>query len=308
MASRYITNTGSDWPNDPGRHACPGNNCDYLEEALAHIVLETPPRNDKYSKTELHGLSAGPTGLAYLFHHVSARRPELLIAGKSASHWSRQYIDAPRVATLLDTCGLASERLAFSAVMAVITRDMAFVDSFVADAEQVIGGEFYDELMYGRAGALYMMRMIRHWVPEATARLGTPIREVTEVMRAKPCWSWHGKRYLGAVHGDIGILTQIILTTPRLATELIPTLDCLLSAQLPSGNWPSSEGSNADKLIQFCHGAPGFLFALNSLLGYFPQRREQIERAINRGSDCVWERGLLRKEPSLCHGALGNAL
>lgn len=39
-----------------------------------------------------------------------------------------------------------------------------------------------------------------------------------------------------------------------------PTLDWLLSQQFPSGNFPSSlNSSNGDKLVQWCHGAPGFV-------------------------------------------------
>ena len=43
------------------------------------------------------------------------------------------------------------------------------------------------------------------------------------------------------------------------------TVDYLLSLQLPSGNFPSSlESVSKDRLVQWCHGAPGFVhvFAL----------------------------------------------
>lgn len=39
-----------------------------------------------------------------------------------------------------------------------------------------------------------------------------------------------------------------------------PTLDWLMNQRFQSGNFPSSMGSTSgDKLVQWCHGAPGFV-------------------------------------------------
>jgi hypothetical protein len=35
---------------------------------------------------------------------------------------------------------------------------------------------------------------------------------------------------------------------------------------------------------------------------YFPNLEEKITKAIAKGRECVRERGLLTKEPCLCHG------
>lgn len=42
-----------------------------------------------------------------------------------------------------------------------------------------------------------------------------------------------------------------------------PTVDYLQGICFPSDNFPSSLGNNTDRLVQWCHGAPGavFLFA-----------------------------------------------
>ena len=42
-----------------------------------------------------------------------------------------------------------------------------------------------------------------------------------------------------------------------------PTIDYLQGIRFPSDNFPSSLGNNTDRLVQWCHGAPGvvFLFA-----------------------------------------------
>lgn len=43
-----------------------------------------------------------------------------------------------------------------------------------------------------------------------------------------------------------------------------PTLDDQIKQRLPSGNFPSSQGSRNDRLVQWCHGAPGFAEVLAS--------------------------------------------
>lgn len=39
-----------------------------------------------------------------------------------------------------------------------------------------------------------------------------------------------------------------------------PTIDYLQGIHFPSDNFPSSLGNNSDKLVQWCHGAPGIVF------------------------------------------------
>lgn len=140
-------------------------------------------------------------------------------------------------------------------------------------------------------------------------------KEITNrIIAAGPNWTWHGKRYLGVAHGDIGILTQLVLADPDLATGasfLQDKLGELLRLQQANGNWPAKEGEGSSKsngLIQICHGAPGFVVSLERLRPYFLTMADRIDEAIERGRNAIWEYGLLRKEPCLCHGILGNAL
>ena len=45
-----------------------------------------------------------------------------------------------------------------------------------------------------------------------------------------------------------------------------PSIDFMLSQRFPSGNCPSTLGSSTDKLIHWCHGAPGWIYMF--LSGY----------------------------------------
>lgn len=77
-------------------------------------------------------------------------------------------------------------------------------------------------------------------------------------------YRWHDSYYLGGAHGIAGILYLILQTREHISQEQIntfikPTLDWLLTQRYPSGNLPSSLGSRSDKLVQWCHGSPGFV-------------------------------------------------
>ena len=139
-----------------------------------------------------------------------------------------------------------------------------------------------------------------------------PLRDIVDCVLNHPQpWKWHGKEYLGAVHGTIGIITQIVLSfhSQQVLDKLSPILANLLRTQYTSGNFSSSStSSHNDVLVQFCHGAPGFLVSLRSLLPYFPDLRPEITSAIQKAEQCVLERGVLTKFPCLCHGVYGNAL
>lgn len=292
-----------------------GESTRHLREALEEIIAKLPPQQHYTGDNDvLKGLWAGPTGFAYLFLQASARYPDLKIGGHHAITWARRYMDGARGDLgLASRCGLSCEKLAYDAVQACITKDAAYVNAFISSLPEVLapGGSWADEVLQGRAGTLYMLRMMRHWVPDTAVHLllDRSVESVaTAILADGPEWKWHGRPYLGAVHGDIGIVTQLVLTTPSLATRLEGKLRDLLRSQLANGNWPTSPGGTDASLVQFCHGAPGFLHSLASLRPYFPGLRHEIDASVDKARQCVWREGLLRKEPSLCHGILGNAL
>ncbi len=103
-----------------------------------------------------------------------------------------------------------------------------------------------------------------------------------------------------------------------------PCVDYLLTMCFPSGNLPSSlESGDRDRLVQWCHGAPGLVHLLAQaykvgcwcgdatilLLAcahhQVYQKKSYLETALRCG-EVVWERGLLVKGYSLCHGVAGN--
>lgn len=318
MAQRYISNNlppqklGSD-PKE------------LLTYALELVVRHTPPR-EAYHERHLGGLFTGYTGLAYLFLQLSELYPDLKISGQDLPSWAKRYLEGDRGKLTLEkgNCGISSEKLSFEAVRACITKEDDHLITFLSNIPILLGpytspqeDAFPSEIPYGRAGALYMLRMVKHWVPRSESLVESPIKRLTERIMAtdddgRGNWEWHGKRYFGAAHGDIGIITQLVLSNPSLAPQLTRRVEKLLELQGPDGNWPSSlrslkEGKGAS-LIQWCHGAPGFLYSLTSLRPYFPDLQDRIDSAVEKGQSLTWRHGLLTKEPCLCHGIFGNAL
>jgi len=286
----------------------------YLMAALEEIVVNNPPRS-RYPHEVLHGLWSGPTGTAYLLLQVSKHQPDLVISGQRPQEWAQAYIAGSRGHNLRlgsHGCGISDEKLAWEAVRAAISQDLRHVREFISSVSQIVGvDEFPDENLYGRSGTLYLLRLVRHWVPESRRLVEPLLTEIANTIITRgPNWKWHGHRYLGAVHGDIGIITQVVLTDPELAPCVELPLDRLLDMQLADGNWPSSEDSSRTSkgLVQFCHGAPGVVISLLSLRPYYPELQTKIDEAIRKGRECIWNQGLLKKEPNLCHGIFGNAL
>ena len=85
------------------------------------------------------------------------------------------------------------------------------------------------------------------------------------------------------------------------------TLDYFVSLQFPSGNFPLEAGdaSGRDKVVHWCHGAPGATALLHRAHKIYGEDRYQ--RSLKLALKTIWERGVLKKGFGLCHGTAGNA-
>ncbi|KAB7506026.1 LanC-like protein 1 [Armadillidium nasatum] len=184
-----------------------------------------------------------------------------------------------------------------------------------------LGSSLPDELLYGRVGYLYALLFVKQKVTSELIDTDL-IRSVLLVIlesgkylskRKKVTvplsYEWHDKNYFGAAHGVSGILTLLLQVHERLTTSEVndlirPTVDRLATYIFPSGNLPSSEGSTSDKLVHWCHGAPGAIFLFSYAYKVFKD-----PKYLNYAKGCadvIWLRGLLKKGYGLCHGTAGN--
>ncbi|THH06893.1 hypothetical protein EW145_g3764 [Phellinidium pouzarii] len=213
----------------------------------------------------------------------------------------------------------------------------------VAIADDSLGG---DEVLYGRAGLLWGMLNLRSWLGVELASQArredlnhiagdqASIIEdlINEIMEAGDSgsdlftksgeykglplmWQWHGKYYLGAIHGVAGILT-VVLQAPRklimphlhVISSCIDALCTLVSQN--DGHLPSSLPAkpHSYELVQICHGSPGFLLLLATFRACFPQEWHlDWNTAEALASERVWKDGLITKGIGVCHGLAGNA-
>ncbi|TVY37079.1 LanC-like protein-like protein [Lachnellula occidentalis] len=284
-----------------------------LIQSASRIVRDCPPTLPWASlfRGEVYrGLFIGPTSIAYFFLALSAKHPDLEIEGKRPADWCSAYLELGQdlVPPALDvSCGMSNEYLASNALKACLYQDERYARKVLAALQTLDTDPTYCEWLKGRAGALCILRVLRKWLPSLATALNLAITSLIEAMIPQQPWVWSGGQYLGTVHGEIGILTQIVLSDASYAPELESKLLELLKLQGEEGNWPIIEGKEIG-LIQFCHGAPGFVLSLLAIRSYFPTLHADIDAAVALARNLIWEKGLLTKEPNICHGILGNGL
>jgi lantibiotic modifying enzyme len=285
-----------------------------LLASLNRLITDYPPHQIPAGG----GLYYGPISVAYMFYALHNIYPDLLLDDYPMNTWSAAYIEQAQAnikkykGPSPSKCGVSDDIMSLLALYAVTAKDPETAKELCDFAAVTIEPEASNEWLYGRAGYLYLLRLVRGAFTDnkqITELVEDTTDEVIEnIMASSRPWKWHGKAYVGAAHGAIGIITQIVLTDATWAPKLEAELGALLSYQYESGNFPSSLPPGRDRLVQFCHGAPGVITSLASIKKYFPKLEERIDRVIAKGRECIWERGLLTKEPCLCHGISGNAL
>ncbi|KAK2764643.1 abscisic acid ABA receptor [Colletotrichum kahawae] len=285
---------------------------------LSKILTLSPPQSS-YAASSLAGPLTSHTGTAYLFLSISSSFPRLQIHSYPAIHWARAYISNIPTTRLpntssTDDLGL-SETLASLAVRACVFQDLDQVHRFLSVLPPIKASNPSPTcLLHGLSGTLYLLRLIRHWVPSSAPLVSLPIVLVSECLLTSP-WSCPASGE-GVLDGKLGILTQIVLTTPPLAPRLVEELAQLLRMQNYDGSWPSAEefDKNRDKdLLQaksqskktgetsFAHGIIGFILSLHSIRPFFPSLHEPIDKALTKASQfVVWD----QKTEMSCRGGL----
>lgn len=180
-----------------------------------------------------------------------------------------------------------------------------------------------NEHLYGRAGYLSTLMFVQTHLNPNVIHSET-VRKVVKAMLedgqalskkkgGKPplMYAWYKEYYLGAAHGLAGIMYTLMLTRndpelqPMIDKFVPPTLDYMLKLKFPSGNYPAVIGDEDDRLVHWCHGAPGW--ASMWALAYQIYKDKQYLEAAEQCCEVTWQRGLLKKGYGLCHGAAGNA-
>ncbi|XP_031607057.1 lanC-like protein 2 [Oreochromis aureus] len=180
-----------------------------------------------------------------------------------------------------------------------------------------------DELLYGRAGYLYALLYVNKEIGADTVDEDTITKVVTAIVesgknmsaeqkktdRCPLLYEWHKKQYIGAAHGLAGIYYMLMQpgakVHPDILSELVrPSIDYVRHKRFRSGNFPSSLSNESDRLVHWCHGAPGVIHMLIMAHKIFKEEK-YLKEAVECG-EVIWQRGLLRKGYGICHGTAGN--
>ncbi|KAL1592302.1 hypothetical protein SLS60_011379 [Paraconiothyrium brasiliense] len=272
-----------------------------LLQSLTNLVTSWPP--EKASQGTRMGFFQGPTSIAYLFFHLSRSHPQLEVQRRRPLAWFESYFyHAPELAVDRTSFGIANEYYCRLALEAAHTQDaVPFLDA----AEAIKLNDVQDVLL-GSAGLLVLLRFVRTFVISAGGRIDEVIKAVIDHIN-QASWLFHGREFTGAAHGNIGIITQICLSGG--SSTVVDRLSAFLDLQQEDGNWYSTTDRKHEHM-QWCHGAPGCIISLLAIETYFPAQAlfRRVQAAIDRGQQLIFEKGIIEKEPCLCHGVTGNAL
>ncbi|KAL3809527.1 hypothetical protein ACHAXA_001258 [Cyclostephanos tholiformis] len=220
--------------------------------------------------------------------------------------------------------------LALSAVVRHALGDRASANRAKDDLLDIGASSRRRIVLYGRCGYLHAIAFVRSGTNDDEYGQGAAARIVRAVLLEGErtsietrsttsgdmplLWTWHGKAYLGAIHGVVGILFTLLCFRREVSSmggamdRIRTTITNLDRHCYASGNLMPSLGNESgdDRLVHLCHGAPGHVLLLVKAYEVFDvvsflERAEEIARGV------ICRRGLLRKGLGLCHGISGNA-
>ena len=304
-------------------------------EAIERIVRETEAQFSPESMWPTHPLdSSDPTPQYLLYYGASGVIWALhYLEALGAAKLSRDY--APFVEPLLALNKKAMGREDHPAFAAYLMGDtpiqllrygFAPSEAVAAELARLIDANIDNpvrELMWGAPGTMLAALFMHERTGEARWR--QLYRATARRLWSQLEWSdefgchyWtqdlYGKRvtYLDAVHGFVATAVPLIHGRHLLDTvEWQDWQDCIANTvrqtadrEGPMVNWRDYltplPSPNRPKLVQMCHGAPGFVICLAD----FPT--DTLDDLLLGAGETTWHAGPLRKGSNLCHGTGGN--
>jgi hypothetical protein len=177
------------------------------------------------------------------------------------------------------------------------------------------------ELMWGSPGTLLAALFLHERTGEA--RWAELFRSTAAVLWSQLSWSeefgchyWvqelygRSSTYLDAVHGFVATAVPLIRGRGLLAqADWDSWQACIENTVLRTATWEGEQANwravltplpTRPLLMQYCHGAPGFVICLAGLPG------AALDALLAAAGEAVWAAGPLIKGSNLCHGTGGN--
>ncbi|KAL5736268.1 hypothetical protein ACOSQ2_031056 [Xanthoceras sorbifolium] len=262
-----------------------------------------------------YSLYAGALGTAYLVfktYQLTQNENHLKLCSDIVKACDSASTDSGLVTFICGRAGVC----ALGAVLARHSGDERLLNHYLTQFKEIkLPSDLPNELLYGRVGFLWACTFLNKHIGKdtiSTSRMRAVVDEIIKAGRRLSnkgrcplMYEWHGKKYWGAAHGLAGIMHVLMdmELKPDEVEDVKGTLRYMIKNRFPSGNYPSSEGSESDRLVHWCHGAPGVTLTLVKAAQVFGDE-EFLQAAVDAG-EVVWKRGLL-KRVGICHGISGN--
>ena len=317
----------------------PAWNEDQSQEAIRRIVRDTEARFSADRYWPLHPLDIdgeedstqvtttlyhGACGVVWALHYLQA---------VGAASLSRRYIDdLDRLRTLNRALLVSWNSNDFASFLMGDTPIEMLGYGDRPDAERrrrieaLIAGNLDHparELMWGSPGTLLAALFLHERTGDS--RWAELFKETATELWSKLLWSpeygchyWtqdmYSKRstYLDAVHGFVATASPLIRGRHLLSPDTWAAWQACIATTVArtaiwdrdQASWPTQllmpTGVAPKMLMQFCHGAPGFV----TCLGDFPGA--ELDELLLAAGRAVWAAGPLAKGSNLCHGTGGN--
>ncbi|TVT97546.1 hypothetical protein EJB05_57209, partial [Eragrostis curvula] len=267
----------------------------------------------KVTDYTLYTGALGTAMLLFKSFQVTSNRGDLALAADIVRECNEASRGLPFLTFICGRAGVC----ALGAVIAKHCDDQMMLTQYLSYFDEItVTEKVPNEMLYGRAGYLWACLFLNKYISEKTI----PIEHINSVAKdiikegrklsskgSSPLmYEWHGKKYWGAAHGLAGIMHVLMHTElrPDEQDDVKNTLQYMMKNRFPSGNYPSSEGNESDRLVHWCHGAPGVALTLAKAYEVFHD--DHFKQSAVEAAEVVWNRGLL-KRVGICHGVSGNA-
>lgn len=331
---RYFPNTNTDLTVDEKPHV-PENS---IEQALENIEDNLSASFKATEENGVNGIYLGTAGVSYMYYHLSKsphmanKQQEYLNKAVEyllpALKWTKYPDKNNEPAFLLGYGGIYALAAVIYKALNFCEQSNKYHTKFYEAAKHCKGIDYLncgsDELLVGRAG--YIAGAL--WLAKET-NTDMKLQEIHDICKvvvesgrsyarshrspAPLMYSYYQVEYLGAAHGLSGIL-QMLLSVPGYlesnpsdAKDIKATIDYLLSLQDSEGNFPCDLGEvnqHHNELVHWCHGAPGVIYLMAK--AYLLWGDAKYLKCCEQCAHLVWNKGLLKKGPGICHGIAGN--
>jgi Lanthionine synthetase C-like protein len=181
------------------------------------------------------------------------------------------------------------------------------------------------ELMWGSPGTMLAALFMHEHSGSSDRRWATLFRDTAAKLWSQLQWSsehecayWtqdlYGRKatYLDAVHGFVATASPLIRGRHLLnASAWTDWQQCIVNTVQRTATWEgglanwralleTTAGRAPRMLMQFCHGAPGFVICLADTPG------AALDALLVAAGEATWAAGPLAKGSNLCHGTGGN--